>query len=361
MSTRILRWLGICVICSAVLALVPAAVATTFQVVSTVNVAVNPFGIATRPGGAEIWVANSGKVAPLHVNPALFNGHTVTVINPTTLAITAVISVGLFPEDIAFTSDGNFAFVTNSTSDSVSVIDANAKTVLTTVDLSTIPMAFPFGMVIPPGNTELWVTSVGAQIDGSTLNVAVLNITSPAQAFIKTTLSIFGGIGRPALIPDGSRVLLGVAQGDRGNPVVDFVNVQSKAIETTLTVPPSSPHSGIPVQFAVRNTDGHAFLSEDDDSPNVRVIDLATRTFTAAVPTIDNHQFGIGITPDQRFVVVCNFLVTSVSIIDPVALQVIATIPVGNLPNAVAFTSDSKFIFVTNQGDTTVTVIQITG
>lgn len=359
MGKNLLRLFGVCVIALAVLA--QPAVATTFQAVSTINVAVNPFGITTRPGGAEIWVANSGQVAPLHVDPALFNGHTVTVIDPATFAITAVIPVGLFPEDIAFTSDGNFAFVTNSTSESLSVIDANAKTVLTTVDLSTIPMAFPFGAVVPPGNTELWITSVGSQNDGSTQNVAILDITNPSQTFVKATISIFGGISRPALSPDGTEMLLGVDQGDRGNPVVDFVNVQTKAIDTTLGIPPGTPHSGIPVQFAVRSTDGHAFLSEDDDTANVRVIDLATRTYIAAVPTVDNHQFGIGITPDQRFVVVCNFLANSVSIIDPVALQVIATIPVGNLPNAVAFSADSKFIFVTNQGDTTVTVIQITG
>lgn len=360
MRNSILRSCALSVLCIAV-AVVQPAIATTFQVVSTINVTVNPFGITTRPGGAEVWVANSGQLAPLHVNPALFNGHTVTVINPTTFAITAVISVGLFPEDIAFTSDGNFAFVTNSTSDTVSVIDANTKTVLTTVDLSTIPMAFPFGMVIPPGNTELWVTSVGSQNDGSTQNVAVLDISNPAIASIKTTISIFGGISRPAITPDASEVLLGVDQGDRGNPVVDFVNSQTKTIDTTIGVPPGTAHSGIPVQFAVRAADGHAFLSQDDDGTNVRVIDLATRTFIAAVPTVDNHQFGIGITPDQRFVVVCNFLANSVSIIDPVALQVIATIPVGNLPNSVAFSPDSKLIFVTNQGDTTVSVIQITG
>lgn len=346
---------------TAVLALIlsPLPVqAVSFQVVATVDVAVEPFGITARPGTNEIWVANSGQPARRGIDPALLNGKTVTVIDADNLTILAVIDVGLFPEDIAFTSNGAFAFVTNSTDATVSVIDANAKTAVATVDLKTIPLSFPFGILVTPDDNEAWVTSVGGQGDGSGENVAILDITTPAEAFIKETLNILGGIGRPALTPDGAKVLLPVADGEGGNPRVLFVDRASRTVETEVTLPPPTPRRGSPVDLAVRS-EGRAFLALFGDDAKVFIIDLASRSIVASVDTVDEDQFGIAISPDENFVVVTNFLVASVSVIDPVALQIVETIGVGNLPNEVAFRADSRRFFVTNQGDKTVTVVDI--
>jgi YVTN family beta-propeller protein len=70
-----------------------------------------------------------------------------------------VITVGNFPEDIAFTSDGAWAFVTNSSDATVSIINTSTGIVTQTVNLATIPLTFPFGIAVSKNDKKVFVTS----------------------------------------------------------------------------------------------------------------------------------------------------------------------------------------------------------
>jgi YVTN family beta-propeller protein len=79
---------------------------------------------------------------------------TVSVIDTPTNTVVATVPVGLFPFGVAITPDGTRAYVTNYNSNTVSVIDTATNTVVATILVGT----FPFGVAITPDGTRAYVT-----------------------------------------------------------------------------------------------------------------------------------------------------------------------------------------------------------
>jgi phospholipase C len=96
----------------------------------------NPYGVAATPDGSQVWVTESGT-------------NTVSVIptqGSTPNAITDTIVVGIYPHGIAITPDGTTAYVANTGpntgpggSETVSVIDVSTQTVTATIDVGEAP------------------------------------------------------------------------------------------------------------------------------------------------------------------------------------------------------------------------------
>ena len=71
----------------------------------------------------------------------------------------------------------------------------------------------------------------------------------------------------------------------------------------------------------------------------VSVIDIATNTVVARIPTPDTFgSAGVAITPDGAFAYVAGSRDNAVSIIDTATNTVVATVPVGMNPQGVAIT-----------------------
>jgi YVTN family beta-propeller protein len=352
MSSRATRArIGRCVLLGlmlvSLLVVSPAAQATpTFQVVATINVGANPFGTAMAPNGSSLYVANSGNA--------------VTAINPSTYAIQGTIPVGNFPEDVAFSPNGSQAFVTNDSDATVSVINTTTRTVAQTVDLTSIPMLFPTGVAVSPDGSKVFVTSIGTQEDHSRQNIAVLNNSNPANVTIGSTVTLVGNTGRPAVTPDGSQLVAGHDQGAAAPPGAVFVNTANNQILADLRL----NEGGVCPGTAITPDGRFAYLSKfsgHGGTGKVWVIDTATHTTVTTIPTPDTAMQGMRISPDGRFAFATDFYLNLVTVIDTATNQIIANVPVGANPNDVAFTPDSKKAFVTNQGDTTVSVISISG
>jgi YVTN family beta-propeller protein len=329
----------------ALLGALPAG-ASQFPVIATINVGVNPFGDAVAPDGSSVWVANSGGVGGV-------NGTTVTVLDTSTYAVQSVIGVGHFPEDIAFARGGSQAFVTNSSDATVSVINTTSRTVTQTVSLAVYPMLFPFGVVATNDGSKVYVTSVANQRDTSRQNVAILDNTNPANVTTDGAITTVGNTGRPALTPDGSLLVVPRGRGDLGPPEVLLVNTATDQIVGDLMLGRAGA-----VQSATITPDGRfAYAGILGGSGGVWVIDLATSSTVTVIPTPDTRIFGVRASPDGRYVFATDFLLGQVSVIDTSTNQIIENVTVGNQPNDVAFTPNSSKAFVTNQGDTTVSVI----
>lgn len=333
-----------------------AATGSPFQVIDTVNVAVNPFGDTTSPDGRTVWVANSGPVA----HPEGTEGHTVTVLDTRTDAIRSVIDVGVFPEDIAFTHGGRQAFVTNSTSDTVSVIDTATRRVTQTIDLAGIPMTFPFGIIGTHDSRKVYVVSIG---EASARSIAVLDDSNPAHVTIRSTITLPGFGGRPALTPNGRLLVVPFGSGDGDTPQAVLIDTRTDQVVTTLSL---SGVDGASQAVTVTPDGRFAYLSifSYDPSPGttggrVWVIDLARRATKTLVRTPDPGNEGSNVSPNGRFVFVTDFQTKAVSVIDTRVDRVIANIPVGSEPNETAFSRDGHKAFVTNQGDTTVSVVAV--
>lgn len=333
---------------AAILFVVPASATSQFQVIATVNVGVNPFGDTTAPDGQTVWVANSGAVGHS-------NGHTVTVLDANTFAIQSVINVGSFPEDIAFARAGSQAFVTNSSDATVSVINTTTRTATQTVDLSSVPMTFPFGIIATKDSQKVFVTSVAGQRDTSLDNIAILDNSHPAHVTVDGAINVPQFTGRPALTPDGSLLVVPRGRGDLAPPEVLLIDPTTNQIVGDLML----DRAGAPQSATVTPDGRFAYVSILGGTGGVWVIDLATRSTVTVIPTPDTRIFGVNASPDGRFVFATDFLLNEVSVISTATNQIVANIPVGTEPNETAFTPDSTKAFVTNQGDTTVSVISI--
>jgi YVTN family beta-propeller protein len=355
-------WWRVATIAATVLAAVAVAAPATsaipaeFRVVATIDVAVNPFGANVAPDGRTVWVANSG---PLNGIPGT-DGHTVTVLNARTYAIESVIDVGVFPEDIAFARGGRQAFVTNSTDATVSVINTRTRTVTQTIDLAPIPMTFPFGVIVTRDSKKVYVTSFGS---ASEAGIAVLDNSDPRNVTIGRTITVpgYAGVGftgRPALTPDGKLLVVPFGQFGGGamailvdtatDRIVDIVNVAAAGGPQTVSVTPDGRFAYVGIFGGVLGGNG-----------GVAVVDLDKRATVTVIPTPAPEVHGVDVSPNGKFVVATNFRSRTVSVISTATNQILATIEVGNRPNDTAFTADSRRAFITNQGDTTVSVLKL--
>jgi YVTN family beta-propeller protein len=99
----------------------------------------------------------------------------------------------------------------------------------------------------------------------------------------------------------------------------------------------------------------NAYITNGSDG-TVSVIDTTTNTVTATI-AVGNLPFGVAVTPDASAVYITNFSDNTVSVIDTSSNTVTATIPVGREPLGVAVTPDGRLVYVTNRADSTVSVI----
>ncbi|MEB9625146.1 beta-propeller fold lactonase family protein, partial [Bacillus cereus] len=125
------------------------------SVVATVSVGTNPRSVAITPDGDFAYVTNSSS-------------NNVSVINTGSNSVVATIPVGNAPTDVAITPDGDFAYVTNFNSNNVSVINTGSNSVVATIPVGNTPTA----VAITPDGDFAYVTNrdIG--------NVSVINTGS---------------------------------------------------------------------------------------------------------------------------------------------------------------------------------------
>jgi YVTN family beta-propeller protein len=95
----------------------------------------HPRGVAVTPDGNHVYVTNA-------------TSDTVSVIDTATKNVVATVPVGENPFSVAVTSDGKHAYVTNNGSNNVSVIDTASNTVAVTVPVGSHPVGVG---IVPPG------------------------------------------------------------------------------------------------------------------------------------------------------------------------------------------------------------------
>jgi len=323
------------------------------EVIATVDVKVEPFGATTSPDGRTVWVANSGPLDGHTGN----RGRTVTVLDAKTHRVQSVIEVGVFPEDIAFARGGRQAFVTNSTSATVSVIDTRTRRVTQTIDLAPVPMTYPFGIIASRDGKKVYVTTFGGASDAG---IAVLDNRDPHDVKLGGTISLPGFTGRPALTPDGS--LLVVPRGQiRGGAAPEAALVDTATDRVVATVPLSD--AGAPQAASVTPDGKYAYVGIFGGvlggRGGVAVVDLARRTTVKLIATPAPEVHGVRVSPDGRLVIATLFRSASISIIDTRTREITDTIGVGAKPNDIAFTGNGRRALVTNQGETTVSVVSL--
>ena len=204
-------------------------------------VPIAPFGVAVDRAGAVAYVTNWGgrlpkpgeHTATTGLDPGadrvvvdqrgIASTGTVTRVDLAAGLATHTIAVQLHPTALLWNEAANRLYVANSNSDSVSVIDTAANTVVTTIEIQ--PFARPVAGIAP--------AALALSGDGRTLFVACGGINAIAQ--VRLPDGIVEGLIPTAwypnalsLSPDGRQLavatLLGAGSGWRGDPRRRFVH-----------------------------------------------------------------------------------------------------------------------------------------
>ena len=284
----------------------------------------------------------------------------VSVIDVATGAIVATVPVGRAPHGVAANPVGKQVYVLNSLDNTVSVIDTASRAVTATVGIGQLG-GKPAGLALNRDGTRLYVANpqdgiisvidtatntVGAWIPVGVypLGVAV----SPSGAYVYVTnagsnsLSIISTATNLQLaeIPVGVNPI-GVAAHPGGNTVY-VATAEGLAIVDTAARAVSSV---VPVASAygvAASADGWRVYVTSHDGGALVVVDASTNMAVGAPIGVGAQAYGVSVTPDSRTVYVAGSGSDSVSVVDAGTLAVVNTIPVLVRPTALgAFITDA--------------------
>ncbi len=235
-----------------------------------------------------------------------------------------------------------FAYISNQSSNNVSVIDIATNTVVAIVPVGS----GPGGVAVNPGGTRAYVVNVGAR------NVSVID--TGTNSVIATVVAGSGPTG-VALNPAGTFAY-----------VVDYNSNGVYVIDTASnTVAPSVSVGSSPFAVAVNSAGTRAYVT-NFGSNTVSVIDTASNTVVATVATATTRPNAVAVNPAGTRVYVTHDSSTTVSVIDTATNTVVGTIAVGTGVGTVALGTGSYGVafnpagtraYVANDGSNDVTVI----
>jgi YVTN family beta-propeller protein len=276
------------------------------------------FGTTTAQAQTRAYVTN-------------FSSNSVSVIDTATNTVVATIPVG-DPYGVAITPDGTRAYVGDTNSRTVSVIDTATNTVVATIPVG----GNPYGLAITPNGTRAYV--------GEYLSNTV-QVIDTATNTVVATIPVGGNIYGVAITPDGTRAYV----GDSSSGTVQVIDTATNTVVATI------PVGGNPYGVAITPGGTRAYVT-NYYSDSVPLIDTVTNTVVATIP-VGVHPYGVAITPDGTRAYVTENSSATVSVIDTATNTVVATILVGPGPVGVAITPDGTRAYETDGNSNTVSVI----
>jgi YVTN family beta-propeller protein len=253
--------------------------------------------------------------------------------------VIATIAVGSGPYGgIAVSPEGDFVYVSNYGSDSVSVIDTSSHDVVDTITVGDGPIA-------------LSMTSDGAFVY---VNNYLARTVSVIRTEDNTVIGDPIGVGTYpyaiSMAPHGDHDYAYVTNYGSGS--VSVIDTSTHSFIENITVGPSP--------WGVSLTRDGAFAYVAHYGGSVSVIDTSTHDVVDTI-TVGGAISGISVTPDGTHAYVTNYGSGSVSVIDTSTHEVVVTVSVGNGPDGIAMTPNGAYVYVNNYLDDTVSIIQTSG
>ncbi|MFG2196598.1 IPT/TIG domain-containing protein [Streptomyces sp. NPDC048639] len=251
----------------------------------------------------------------------------------------ATVPVGRLPRGVAVGPVGRRAYIANSGSGSVSVIDTGSLVVATA-----------FGPVASPAG----VASVPESVSPSVLEALLYVADSGSDTVTALDRSSYAVIGSISVGIDPSAVVVGPSGlrayvSNSGSDTVTVIDTLTNTV--TATIPVGRRPSDVAV-----HPSSFLVYAANQDSDSVSVIDRSTDRVADTINGLSS-PIGLAITPDGSTLYVANNGADTVSVIDTAENAVAATIRVGSRPWGVAISPDGHRAFVTNNGADTVSVI----
>jgi YVTN family beta-propeller protein len=336
-------------------------------VVATINTGVTPAGIAITPDSHYAYVANNN-------NYGIMCEDNVSVLNLKHNTLKQTINDGSFdqPYTITMNADGTRAYVTNSNSSTITIIDTDTNTVIGVIG----GFDGPSGMVITPDGNTAYVNNYGGPEgvgSGNATTVRVVDLNS--NSIVGQPITVGLAPAALAITPDGQFVyVVNYVDGNPGTGTISIIQTSSNTVVGTI--------NGLFGPFAIAITPNGKYAYVTNFGSNnfapigttVSIVKLRNNTIVKTI-TLGIQPSGLAITPDGHYAYVANYNTLysdgqnftgltagqgTVNVIDvhDKKLKHI-TIPVDQSPDAIAISPNGKFAYVTNFASNTVNVIAL--
>jgi YVTN family beta-propeller protein len=294
--------------------------------------------------------AATDKVLIVQTNAA---GDNIHLIDPVTNTVVGEITGIEVPHGVTAAPDGTRLYVTNESQETVDVVDGKTLKVIKQIPLTGRPNN------IAIGKDGRRVYAAVAQSPGA---VDVIDTASLQRV---KSIPVQGAVHNTYVTPDGRFVVAGSIAG-RNMTVID---ASSEEVAWTLPF-----ENGVrPIAFET-NPDGstkRAFV-QISNFHGFFVVDWAQRKEVARIalpeiPVAQRHldtlqgspSHGIGITPDGKSLWACSKINSHIYGYSLPDLKLLGGVQVGDHPDWLTFTPDSKFVYVANAGSNSVSAVDI--
>ena len=305
---------------------------------------VEPERVAFTPDGLKAYVTNSSS-------------HTVSVIDTQSGAqLKSIALPESNPANLAVSPDGSKVYVLNGGSSSIFIIDTKTDGLGKPSTVQNYTGTYPYGIAFNPakGSKLAYVTN-----NDAAASVSVIDTSADSQTGTVTGYAGDQGAHGVAFAPDGKTAYVATAKS------VVAIDVASGAQQQPIT-----GYSGItPLNIAFTPDGGKAYVT-NQNSQSVSVIDTQTNTqtgvvgkFTGSFPAV------VAVTPDGATAYVTCYGTGTVSVIDVKSDTQTATVNLGEFearqPNGVAFRPDpaankaGDLAYVVGHGSDSVTIVQV--
>jgi YVTN family beta-propeller protein len=261
------------------------------------------------------------------------------------IAATAAVALGLVglgaaPAQAGTTAAGRLVYLANQGSDSVTGYDPVTGTTAMTASLA----AEPYGLALAPGGATLYATQAAPSWSGS--DAGFLVVINAATGAVRTTVPVGGDPEGLAVSPSGNIVYV----ANSADGTVTVINAVTDTVTATVSV------GGMPAWITV-SSNGNSVYVPTFTGGTVDVISAASNTVTSVLSDDLVQPVDAVLSQDGALAYVADFYSDDVAVFSTATGQLLATIPVGMAPFALATSPNGGSIYTADQGDGSVYTI----
>ena len=267
------------------------------------------------------WVNNNPAIGL----PASGSGNitSFTAVNTGSNPVTATIT--------ATPINGEFAYIANNGDNTVSVIN----TINNMVVAHLTGFSLPYGVVVGPDNSKVYITNIGAG--------GFISVLNTADNTLITKIPVEQQITGIAISPDGTRLYASENVG-----AIAIINTTTNTVITTV---PADDPLGLAV-----SPEGFWLYEANPNSGNITKMNTATHDIVATT-YVGLSPTDVVLNPNGSIEYVAVKNSNYIAVVNAGTGAIITNIPVGAAPFGEVMNSTGTLLYVTNSGSGTVSVI----
>jgi YVTN family beta-propeller protein len=292
----------------------------------------DPVAVAASPTRDEVYVVNSGRANAMGF---------VSIINAENNSVAANIEVHRQPVSIDIDAAGNFAYVANAGSNTISVLDLKARREIAAIGAGEEPVE---ARIAPDGKTVVVPNRRGNSV----------SLVDPAARGVRAYFEGCPGASDAVVLPDSSKAFVACSGGHQVMAIAlarpNAHPAQPDRLEALMDV------GRAPVQLALKPDGGELFVS-NSQSNSISEVVTSTDDVGGAYMMGDDPVHGL-VSSDNSLLYVANLRSQEVTIYGIDDGKRTGSIHVGDGPSAMAFSKAGHLLFVVDARSGDVAVVR---